>query len=176
MIEVVYKFSQYSVLRFTNQQASNQQARGAIIFLLDNIDIDNVLALQWRLKNNTLYTDINNETVSLQQYITCFNNNTRFHLIGSNRISIHFINTNRMDFRRTNLRVGPNSNRRNSNNNRGYVYNRTTNRYNARIVVNGHCIHLGSYLTSEEAHNRYIVAREEYRRMQSAILELLNFH
>ena len=43
----------------------------------------------------------------------------------------------------------------------GVDYNKTTKKYQARIILDKKSKHLGSYLTPEEAHNAYLAAKSE---------------
>ena len=77
------------------------------------------------------------------------------------KITIDHINRNPSDNRVENLRLATNQQQQFNKNPKGYTMRRN-GRYQARIVINGEYIHLGTYDTFEEAHQAYLDAKVIY--------------
>ena len=78
---------------------------------------------------------------------------------------------NTLDNRRLNLRaVTHQQNNFNQKNTKGYSWDKHAEKYRARIEFNGKYIHLGLFLTAEDAHNAYLQAKEQYHKINKEIL------
>lgn len=73
------------------------------------------------------------------------------------------INHNTLDNQELNLRaVTAQQNLYNQKNLKGYRKRKNHPKYEARIIVNGKYMYLGDFLTAEDAHNAYLIAKEKH--------------
>ncbi len=93
----------------------------------------------------------------------------RFILNYPNGLQVDHANSNRLDNRRSNIRVASRAqNQQNSKARKGAVglkgvsFEKGSNRYRARITVTGKTIYLGGFLSAESAHKAYATAAEKY--------------
>jgi len=75
--------------------------------------------------------------------------------------SIDHIDGNKLNNNIDNLRVVTNQeNQFNRTKAKGYYFNKNTNKWRARLQLDGKNIHIGYYDTEEEAHQSYLTAKE----------------
>lgn len=92
-------------------------------------------------------------------------------------IIVDHINGDKCDNRRSNLRLATHAQnvQHSTKYIKGYYFNKTTGRYQARIKVNGEFIYLGEYATKDEARAVYFAAQEKYHGMYKARQKIIWF-
>jgi len=81
-------------------------------------------------------------------------------------MDVDHINHNRLDNRKSNLRiVTRQQNHFNRSKVKGYIWNKSSKKWQAYIVINRKKIHLGYFDTEEEARNAYLLAKEKYHKI-----------
>ena len=78
---------------------------------------------------------------------------------------IDHIDENKHNNHISNLRLGTNSlNKQNQKKVKGYYWDKSCNKYRAKIAINGKTIHLGIYEKEEQAHQAYLDAKKIYHK------------
>lgn len=136
------------------------------VALVDDVDYDALSVYVWRLSpygyavRRVSYGDRESDVRMHRQILGLLENKSAI---------VDHIDGNRLDNRRTNLRVctqteNSRNRRRHTNNTSGYkgVSKRPSGSYRAQIKVDGKKIHLGTFASAEEAHKAYCNAARKY--------------
>ena len=108
-----------------------------------------------------IYIRINYKQYALHRLVYLYHNpNWNIYDSSKNNIIDH-IDKNRLNNKIENLRVITQQENCFNTNAKGYCFNKQTNKYHAKICINGASIYLGYYDTEEEAHNVYLNAKEQ---------------
>jgi hypothetical protein len=84
-------------------------------------------------------------------------------LKSNNKLQIDHMNGNRLDNRKANLRlVTSQENKHNNTVAKGYCFDKSRNKWSAKIKLNGKPIFLGRYNTEAEARAAYVEAKKKY--------------
>jgi len=76
--------------------------------------------------------------------------------------SIDHIDRDRLNNNIENLRVVTNQQNQWNQNCKGYYFHKPSGKYRAQIKVDGKKKHLGYFVTEDDAHNAYLIAKEKY--------------
>lgn len=120
-------------------------------FYFDLEDYDKIKPYSWRLNRGYVIAHINGKTAQMHRFV-----------LNASKIVDH-INHNKADNRKTNLRdCTPSQNNMNRNGVKGIFFDKSKNKWRARIGINCKTINLGSFKTQQEAIKARKKAEKKY--------------
>lgn len=123
----------------TNEYGIGYTTKGEM-FYFDLEDYDRIKPYSWSSSRGYIHAKINGKTIQMHRFI-----------LNAFKIVDH-INHNKADNRKTNLReCTPSQNSMNRNGIKGIFFDKSKNRWDARIGINCKTINLGSFKTQQEA-------------------------
>lgn len=129
-----------------------------IKILIDLEDIEKVSKYTWFMMGDYPGAHINKTSISMHNYI--LNRNTT-----DRTIVCDHINGNKLDNRKSNLRIIKASNNSHNRNDVKGVYKTANNKYYTQIMINGIKQHIGVFDTEEDA----IIARNKFKQENNLI-------
>lgn len=141
--------------------------------IVDAVDYERLSKIKWyahRTKcNQSFYAAKSSKRVNGKHYLISMAREI-LGLKRGDKLQGDHINHQTLDNRRCNLRIVTNQeNQFNRKNPKGYYWDEATNKWRARIKINGKTKHIGLFNTAKAAHVAYLQAKKRLHQIPGAI-------